>query len=493
MRNTLKHAPAFLALLLALIFLPTCATNPVTGKKQFSIISEAQEIQMGKDYDPQVVAQFGVYDNPQLQQFLEAKGMEMAKKSHRPNLPWTFRLVDSPVVNAFAVPGGFIYFTRGIMAHFNNEAQSAGVLGHEIGHVTARHTVQQQSKQTLASIGLIGGMILSPELASQGESLMQGMQLLFLKFGRDAESQSDQLGVDYSTLIGYYAKEMAGFFSTLDRLSGGSENRIPTFLSTHPNPVDRERNVWEMATAKQNQLRQEGQNTFTVNRESYLRMLEGMTYGEDPRQGFVENDVFYHPELKFSYRLPVSWQTQNTPQIVQTAEPNGKAAIQLRLAQGSDPVQAAQQFASENNLQVLASNQRSINGNSAAIMVAQTTPQQQQQGGQQQQIVKIKAGFISYQGNIYMLLGLAGQNDFVRYEAVFDQTIGSFRRLTDPAKLNKQPERLRIAKVNASRTLQSALQSEGIPQNRLDEFSVLNGMLLNTQVPAGSLIKVLQR
>ncbi|MEL6273741.1 MAG: M48 family metallopeptidase, partial [Bacteroidota bacterium] len=277
---------------LAILLLPACATNPVTGKKHFSIISEAQEIEMGKGYDPQVVASMGAYDNPQLQQFLETKGMEMARLSHRPNLPWTFRLIDSPVVNAFAVPGGFVYFTRGIMAHFNNEAQFAGVLGHEIGHVTARHTVRQQSRQTLASIGLLGGMILSPELASQGESLMQGMQLLFLKFGRDAESESDKLGVDYSTLVGYDANEMAGFFSTLDRLTGGAENRVPTFLSTHPDPVDRERKVEEMAQAKQAELAAQGKTNFDVGRDRYLRMLDGMIYGEDPRQGFVENNNF---------------------------------------------------------------------------------------------------------------------------------------------------------------------------------------------------------
>jgi predicted Zn-dependent protease len=153
----------------ALLNIQSCAVNPVTGKKEISFISEQQEIQMGQSYDPQVVAEFGIYDNPAMQQFLTEKGMAMARKSHRPNLPWSFKLVDSPVVNAFAVPGGFVYFTRGIMAHFNNEAQFAGVLGHEIGHVTARHTVQQQSKQTLAQIGLIGGMVLSPEIASQGK------------------------------------------------------------------------------------------------------------------------------------------------------------------------------------------------------------------------------------------------------------------------------------------------------------------------------------
>ncbi|MEL6141267.1 MAG: M48 family metalloprotease, partial [Bacteroidota bacterium] len=375
---------------LAILLLPACATNPVTGKKHFSIISEAQEIEMGKGYDPQVVASMGAYDNPQLQQFLETKGMEMARLSHRPNLPWTFRLIDSPVVNAFAVPGGFVYFTRGIMAHFNNEAQFAGVLGHEIGHVTARHTVRQQSRQTLASIGLLGGMILSPELASQGESLMQGMQLLFLKFGRDAESESDKLGVDYSTLVGYDANEMAGFFSTLDRLTGGAENRVPTFLSTHPDPVDRERKVEEMAQAKQAELAAQGKTNFDVGRDRYLRMLDGMIYGEDPRQGFVENNNFYHPELKFQYRLPVNWQTQNSPQMVQTVEPNGKAAIQLRLAQGSDPSTAAQQFASENKLQIVSNSQRNINGLPSVIMIAQTSAQNEQ--GQAQQVVSVKAG-----------------------------------------------------------------------------------------------------
>lgn len=478
-------------LLLSVVLLETCATNPVTGKKQISFISESQEIQMGQQYDPQIVAEMGVYKDPTLERFLEQKGKEMAARSHRPNLPWTFRLVDTDVVNAFAVPGGFVYFTRGIMAHFNNEAQFAGVLGHEIGHVTARHTVQQQSKQTLAQIGLIGGMVLSPELASQGQSLMQGMQLLFLKFGRDAESQSDKLGVEYSTMIGYDAKEMAGFFTTLDRLSGGAENRVPTFMSTHPDPVNREQNVRQMATATQQELRSQGKTDFEVGRNSYLRMLEGLMYGPDPRQGFVEQNFFYHPELKFQYRLPNGWRTQNTPSVVQTAEPNGKAAIQLRLAQGSDTRAAAQEFASQNKLQVINSGDQQINGNRATIMIAQTSGQDA--NGQQQQVIKIKAGFIAYQGNVYMLLGLSSQQEFSRYERDFDATIGSFNRLTDPNKLNRQAERIRIATVSGNKTLQSALQSEGIPGNRIQEFSILNGMQPNQTVQSGTLIKVLKR
>lgn len=492
----MKHSfYTFFGVLVALtgLLLSGCAVNPVTGKKQISMISESQEIEMGKGYHPQVMAQFGKFDHPQLQAFLNAKGKEMAAKSHRPGLAWNFELVDSPVVNAFAVPGGYVYFTRGIMAHFNNEAQFAGVLGHEIGHVTARHSVQQQTKQTLAQVGLLGGMILSPEMASMGESLMQGMGLLFMKFSRDAESQSDELGVEYSSLIGYDAKEMAGFFTTLNRLSGGPEGRVPTFMSTHPDPIDREKRVGELARAKQAELSQKGMSKFEVGRESYLRMLEGLLYGEDPRQGFVEQNTFYHPDLKFQYALPNGWQTQNSPQMVQTAEPNGKAALQLRLAQGSDPMAAAQQFAQENKLQVVGSQQQNINGFPAVLMQAQTTPDPQaQQQGQQQQIVAIKAGFISYQGNIYMLLGLTSQQDFTRYELTFDNSIKSFRQLTDQAKLNKQPERLRIATVKSNMSLQAALQAERIPQDRMQEFSILNGLELKQTLPAGTLIKVLK-
>lgn len=492
----MKHTfyPTLVAIGIAVgLFFSGCAVNPVTGKKQISMISHSQEIEMGKGYHPQVMAQFGKFDHPQLQAFLNAKGRAMAAKSHRPDLAWNFELVDSPVVNAFAVPGGYVYFTRGIMAHFNNEAQFAGVLGHEIGHVTARHSVQQQTKQTLAQVGLIGGMILSPEVASMGESLMQGMGLLFMKFSRDDESQSDELGVEYSTLIGYDAKEMAGFFTTLNRLSGGPEGRVPSFMSTHPDPLDREQKVEQMARAKQAELSKQGIKNFEVGRESYLRMLEGMLYGEDPRQGFVEQNTFYHPDLKFQYTLPNGWQTQNSPQMVQTVEPNGKAALQLRLAQGSDPMVAAQQFAQENKLQVIGSRQQNINGFPAVIMQAQTTPDPQaQQQGQQQQIIAIKASFISYQSNIYMLLGLTSQQDFTRYELTFDNSIASFRQLTDPAKLNKQPERLRIATIKNNMSLQAALQAERIPQNRLQEFSILNGIELNATVAAGSLIKVLQ-
>ena len=474
-----------LLLVCSLTFLvSTCATNPVTGKKEISFISEESEIQMGQQYDPQVVAEFGIYEDQTLQNFLSQKGNEMAAISERPNLPWTFRLVDSEVVNAFAVPGGFVYFTRGIMAHFNNEAQFAGVLGHEIGHVTARHTVAQQSKQQLAQIGLIGGMILSPEIASQGQSIMQGLQLLFLKFGRDAESQSDELGVKYSTAIGYDAKEMAGFFGTLDRLSGGADNRAPTFLSTHPDPLNREARVEELAQQAQTGTTRD----FEVDRNSYLRMIDGILYGEDPDQGYVQAGAFYHPALRFSFRIPQNWRLINSPTMVQMVAPNENAIMQMRLAEGTDVRAAAQSFVQQNNVQVSSSSDQAINGLPATTILGDIVQQNEQ--GQTGRLRTI-ASFISYGGNIYMMAGLSMPNDFNQYAREMEGSIRSFSELTDQSKLNRKPERVKIVEVSQAGTLQQALLNARVPQDRLEELAVLNGMELSQQIPAGYLIKAL--
>ena len=203
------------SLLLFLLVVLGCAINPVSGKKQLALMSEAEEIALGAESDPQIIAEFGLYEDPKVQQFIETHGQEMVKVSHRPELPFHFRILDSPVVNAFAVPGGYVYFTRGIMTYFNNEAEFAGVLGHEIGHVTARHSVDQYTKSIIAEVLLVGGLVLSKEIRAFANEAQIGMQLLLLKYSRDHESQSDQLGVEYSTKVGYDAREMADFFKTL--------------------------------------------------------------------------------------------------------------------------------------------------------------------------------------------------------------------------------------------------------------------------------------
>ncbi|MGB4400883.1 MAG: M48 family metalloprotease [Daejeonella sp.] len=464
-----------------------CAVNPVTGKKQVVLMSEAQEIAMGKEADPQIIAQYGLYEDPELQQFITTKGKAMAAVSHRPNLAYEFKIVDSDAVNAFAVPGGYVYFTRGIMAHFNNEAEFAGVLGHEIGHITARHTVAQQAKTMLGQVGLIGSMILVPQLGQLAEPLSQGLGVLFLKFGRDAERQSDDLGVEYSSKIGYDATEMAGFFNTLERKSAGSQSaELPDFLSTHPNPGDRNIAVNQLAIEWKQKL---NLTNPMVNRESYLRKIDGIIYGEDPKGGYLEDNVFYHPVLKFQFPVPQGWSYENTPQRVQMAPRDGRALMMMTFAPGKTLDEAANAMVQQNNLQVLESNRVTVNGMNALALVADVRPQQQGQASSARTLTYL----IEYGGNIYMLLGASSPADFNNYSQTFSQTMRNFRQLTDAQKINKLADRIRIKTVKQAGTLQQALASYNVPQKRQEELSVLNGMSLTDRVAQGSLIKILDK
>ena len=474
------------ACLLASIFLVnSCVINPVTGKKQLVLMSEEQEIAMGKDADPQIVAQYGLYENKTLQDFITQKGKEMAAISHRPNLNYEFKILDSEVLNAFAVPGGYVYFTRGIMAHFNNEAEFAGVLGHEIGHITARHSVSQQTKAVLGQVGLIGSMILVPQVAEFAEPLSQGLGLLFLKFGRDAERQSDELGVEYSSKIGYDAREMAGFFNTLERKSSGVEGgELPDFLSTHPNPGSRNTAVMNLSVEWKNKLKL---NNPIINRDRYLRKIEGLIYGEDPKQGYLEDNVFYHPELKFEFPVPQGWNYQNTPQRVQVAPKDGKAILMMSLANGNNLQAAAEKVVSGNNLKVLESEEVKVNGLNAISILADVKPKE----GAQSSSVRTLSYLISYNNAIFHILGASSVGDFESYSRNFSQTMKNFKELTEASKLNKLAERIRIKTVQKTGSLKQALSNYKVAESRMEELSILNGMQLSDQVQQGSLIKTI--
>ncbi len=471
------------------LFLNSCAVNPVTGKKQVVLMSEAQEIAMGKDADPQIIAQYGLYENAELQKFINTEGKKMAAVSHRPNLEYNFRIVDSDILNAFAIPGGYVYFTRGIMANFNNEAEFAGVLGHEIGHITARHSVVQQRNAILGQIGLIGAMVLSPNLAQFADQASQGLGLLFLKFGRDAEREADQLGVEYSSKIGFDAQQMAEFFTTLERQSAESGNAgLPDFLSTHPNPGDRYVAVSKAATEWKKKL---NLTNAQINRNSYLKKIDGIIYGEDPKQGFVENNIFYHPVLKFQFPIPTNWSYQNTPQRFQMAPKDGKAMMMLTLAPGKTLEESANAVLQQYNLQALESKQTTVNGLNAIAMVAdlKADPNQQQQQ-QSQEVVRTLSYIIHYGDLNYLMIGVTGSNSFNSYAPIFTSSMQNFKVLTDASKLNKKPERIRLKTVSTTQTLQQVLKANNTPDKRLNELAILNGMKLTEKVAPGTLIKI---
>ncbi|GAB3176390.1 M48 family metalloprotease [Telluribacter humicola] len=483
----------YLALAIALVLAQGCARNPVTGKREISLMSTEQEIAIGKQSHPSVVATFGIYDDQQLQNFIKAKGTAMAKISHRPDLPYQFFVVDSPVVNAFAVPGGYVYFTRGIMAHFNNEAEFAGVLGHEIGHVTARHSARQQSSQLLSQIGLIAGLVLAPELGGLAEAAQQGLGLLMLSYSRAHETESDKLGVEYSSKIGYDATEMADFFGTLKTLSDRSGQSIPTFQSTHPDPANREKKVNQWALEYQ----KAHPGNYTAERADYLRMIEGMIYGNDPKQGFVENNFFYHPELKFQFPIPGTWIYENSPSQFQMAPKDGKSMMLFTLAQGNTVEEAAQNIVKQFNLQVVENQAATINGNRAMVLISRQAPQEGQQQQQQAQnannTVQIATWVIQHGSNIYALHGMSYLNQFNSNFRTFQSVAENFRNLTDPDKLNRKPDRIRIKAAPRDGTLLEVLQSLNTPANYINDLSVLNGLGLKDRVTRGTLVKTLSK
>lgn len=474
-----------ISILFTFCLLNSCAVNPVTGRKQLSFTSEAQEIQMGKEADPQIIAQYGLYESKQLQDFINTKGKQMGAISDRPKLTYNFRIVDSDVVNAFAVPGGYIYFTRGIVAHFNNEAEFAGVLGHEIGHVAAKHSVNQQAKSTLGQIGLMAGMVLSPTVAQYGQQLSQGLGLLFLKFGRDAERQSDELGVKYSSKIGYDAHQMADFFGTLENISHDSGNELPSFMSTHPDPGERRQTVDNLATQYQ---RKEKLTNLKVNRNSYLKMIDGLVYGKDPKQGFVEDNYFYHPVLKFQFPIPSGWKSNNSPQAFQMGEPNGKALMTLSLAPGKNLQEVASSTIQKYGLTIVKSDQTTVNGMNAIRVIADQAENQQQQSP----AIRTLSYFIADGSNIYHMIGITALSTFDTYDNLFASTMSNFKKLTDPDKINRKADRIKIITATGNTNLNEILniRKENSAQRRR-ETAILNGMALTQPIAKGTMFKVI--
>jgi predicted Zn-dependent protease len=465
----------------------SCAVSHVTGKKQFMMMSEAQEIEMGRQYDPQVMATFGEYKNDRIQAFLQQKGNELAKISHWPGLEYHVKVLDSPVVNAFAVPGGYIYLTRGILAQLNNEAELAGIIGHEMGHITARHSVSQMSKQQLGQMLLVAGMIASEDFRPYAGYAMMGMQLLFLKFSRDDEREADRLGVEYSSKTGYDAHKMADFFLVLNKMNMQSEqNGVPTFLSTHPDPGDRYSAVNQLAAKWQDSL---ALPSWKVNQDSYLQLIDGIVYGEDPRQGYVEGNTFYHPELRFKFSFPAGWQLENMPAQVNMAPEDGKALMVFTRAPGSTLQESAWSTLNELELAVQQSRNTTVNGMPALVTLSRQTKQDQYTG--QQQAIKVLSYFITYNATNYVFHGVAEEAGFNAYAKTFESSMVTFGMLTDAARLNVTPEKVLVRAVQKSENVASTFRSLGVPQNRMNEVALLNNLELTANVQAGRLIKII--
>ena len=330
--------------LAAILLLAGCATNPVTGERDFVLMSEQQELALGAQYHEQLMEQrYDAYDDPDLQEYTSRLGQQLARKSHRPDIDYTFTVVDSPEVNAFALPGGYIYMTRGIMAYFNSEAEFAGVLGHELGHVTARHSVRQQSAATASSF--LGNILLATTDAGAGAAnLFQTVQLAAIRgYGREQELQADRLGAEYLARTGYDPEEMLGVVGILadqeayERQRAKAEGREPGgyhgLFSTHP---ENDKRLQEVIRAAKKYAPDDPRPD---GREAYLEHIDGMTFGPSASQGAVVDGEFLHLELDAALKAPAEWTIDNQPQRVLFVAPDDAAALQVTLGKADSGAQ----------------------------------------------------------------------------------------------------------------------------------------------------------
>jgi len=475
---------ALIAILLPCALYSGCVRNPVTGKRQLALMTESQEIGMGQASHPEVLGEFGLVQNDELQQYFSRIGGELARISHRPNLPWTFTVVDSPVVNAFAVPGGYIYLTRGILEHMNNEAEMAGVLGHEIGHVTARHSVTQMSQGQLMNLGLGIGSILSPTFQQLGGLAQMGLQVLLLKYSRDDERQADQLGLEYMAKCGYDPEQMSRFFQVFVGMRESTAEEIPNWLSTHPSPPDRIRRTTDEA-ARLKALN--SGTTYRVNADQFVPRLADLVYGENPREGFVDRERFIHPDLRFQMDIPPGWKVENTKSSVIFSEPQGGAMVQLTMVPpeaGQSPTEVARKIAQSEGTQFVSGQSERINGNPAFLGLYRL----QSDSG----ILGAAAAFVTYGNHMYQVVGLAPESTFSRYSRSMAASLRSFRELTDSRLLAVQPDRMRLHRARRGETLRSLAKSVDSNRIPLEELVRVNRIDPDTPLAAGAWVKLVQ-
>jgi len=451
-----------------------CSTNLATGRQQVNFFSEAEEIAIGQQADAEITSTIGLMDDPELQAYVADLGSRLASQSERPGLPWSFKLLDDPVVNAFALPGGYVYVTRGILGHMSSEAELASVLGHEIGHVTAQHGVNQLSKQQLAAGGLLVGAVLSPEVARAAGTLQAGLGLLFLKYGRDDETEADDLGLRYLTRNGFDAREMPEMFSVLEgvgRVEGAG--RLPSWLSTHPDPAARRARTEEM-------IARQRLGGGEVGADRFLRTIDGLRFGHDPREGFFEGSTYYHPGLAVQVTFPDGWRALNEKSRVVGMHPERVAQVQMTLAEQPTAKEASDAFLAQDNVTRISSRNTRINGLRAVRTDFSVATARAISG---------RAAFVEQDGRVYQLLALVYADRAVAAGSAFDQFLGSFKTLKDRNRLAAEPQKIALVELPEPMSFEefrSRWPSDVDPEllaliNRVDDPSRV--------LPAGTLLK----
>ena len=451
------------------------------------------EAQQGAQYHPQFLAEFGGAMAGSHAAYVEQVGKNIAVQSGLGNAreSFTVSLLNSPVNNAFAVPGGYIYSTRQLVTLMNNEAELAGVLGHEVGHVAARHS--QRRQQAAQKNSLLGGLLAIGSAILLGDSgigntlargFLQGSQLLTLRFSRKQELEADQLGIRYLTSAGYDPNAMSTVLSSLAaqnaldaQLQGRANATIPEWASTHPDPASR------VQTARTSAAGLPGSVT---NRDTFLARIDGLLYGDDPEQGVVEGSQFIHPVMRLSFTAPQGFYMVNGTRAVSINGQGGKAQLALAPYNGDLDSYIRQQFKTlggENNNLAPSSIQRTtVNGIPAAYGTARVNS-----GNSQVDVVVFAYEFARDRAYHFQALTPAGSSN------VFSAMFQSMRRVTQSEAANIVPRKLDVVTVQRGDTVTSLARRMAYDSAQAERFRVLNALGSSDTLAAGQKVKLVVR
>jgi len=479
----------FLALTLTLATV-ACSTNPATGKRQFNIVSESQEISIGQQSHADVIRQFGVYDEkPELTRLVQDVGHRLAAASERPHLPWTFTVLDSPMVNAMALPGGYIYITRGMLENINSEDELAGVLGHEIAHVTARHSAQQISRSQLAQFGLVLGSVLAGPQATQqfGQLAELGVGLLFQRYSRAHETEADLLGTGYLARTSFNPIGAERMLMTLQRLDKHPATGIDRYFLSHPEPAKRVRDV----RAKVAELSGSGMLSAGASdapdRNSYVRLLDGMITGNATENIVIRDGVIYDRAHGLAVRTPSGWVPTTAPGVLFAMVPRNDQSsqfvaqeIEANQLQGRDMQEAIRLRLQQMGLQYAGSRQ-------AALASGERFPIDVWQGQTQGGVVGVETTQFAHGDHVTVFMFISP--NVTARNSPMATILQNVER--NPTRVRSvQPPRLRTGEVRRGESWADVARRATGNTRDAESVANMNGYDLNTPPPAGLAVKL---
>ncbi len=463
------------------ILMAACSTNPATGNKQFAgLMSPQQEVQVGASEHEKIIQQYGLYENAQIQAYVNEIGNRITADTERPDVQYKFFVVDSPIVNAFALPGGYIYISRGLLALANSEAEVAAVLSHEAGHITARHSAERYSRGVVTTLGAgVLGAVIGNAGASQ--ALGVGANLYLSSYSRSQESESDGLGLRYMTRGGYSAQAMPDFLYSLQRQSeiesrlAGREGTGDSYFSTHPATAER-------VAQTRNQASVYPKDGGVTNHDRHLKMIDGMLYGDSAKQGFARGQKFYHPEMNFTFEVPSGFSLQNQPaQVVATNKSGAAIVFDMASAKGVSPTNYIQSWVEGKPVTGLEN--ITVNGMPAATASFQGTVNNQ--------AMNIRLVAIQFGSSYARFMMAVPTNVGDSLSQDLQRTTYSFRNLTASEKNSIRPQRVDIFTAGAGDSVQSMSRRQPFDQLQEERFRTLNGLGPNENLVAGRLYKTI--